>query len=326
MRRFTTEEHTMYEQRYIPRRQQRKSKKGRYAVFFLVCMALAVGIRVYINSETSPADLPSVFSMNRYVFVETPVYTRQGNSGHSFVPSGNSAAPGFYTAQERLKHSELPNYLYINSINGWIREAYTSAAPIIEWTPGTNLPVGTERVDKWYALPFEYKPDDLVTLEWRYCKIRQIELRAEAAAAFKAMVNAAKAEGIHFYGFSGFRSAHTQRELYLNRMKRPPYYNQRGVARPGHSEHQLGTTVDVVGEDTTLAAAAAFGNTPEARWVRRYCYDFGFVLSYGEDNKIESGYIIEPWHLRYIGPQNVGSWLKRHHRDQDFARRWIEKN
>ncbi len=127
-----------------------------YAVhyFFTTCLALAIGIRVYLDGDTAPTNLPSVFSMNRYVFT---------------------------------------------------------------------------------------------------------------ADAFKAMVNATKAQGIHFYGFSGFRSAHTQRDLYLNRMKRPPYYKQRGVARPVHSEHQLGTTVDVVGEDTSLAAASAFGNTPEAR-------------------------------------------------------------
>ncbi len=298
----------------------------RYIIFFTTCLALATGIRVYLNSDSEPTDLPSVFSINRYVFIETPVYTSSGDTGHTFVPSGIRANPGFYTAKERIKHDEHPNYLHIPSLNGWIREAYTSAAPIMEWTPGTNLPVGTERVDKWYALPFEYEPDDLVTLDGQYCKIRQIQLRAEAADAFKAMVNAAKAQGIHVYGFSGFRSAHTQRDLYLNRMKRPPYYKQRGVARPGHSEHQLGTTVDVVGEDTSLAAASAFGNTPEAQWIRRHCYDFGFVLSYGEDNRIESGYIIEPWHLRYVGLENVGDWLKTHHRDQEFVRRWIEDN
>jgi LAS superfamily LD-carboxypeptidase LdcB len=40
--------------------------------------------------------------------------------------------------------------------------------------------------------------------------------------------------------------------------------------------------------------------------------DFGFVLSYGEDNKIETGYMKESWHLRYIGHARIPAWKKRH--------------
>ncbi len=61
----------------------------------------------------------------------------------------------------------------------------------------------------------------------------------------------------------------------------------RSAARPGHSEHQLGTTIDVEGGEAWLADEA---------------WRYGFVVSYPFEHSPESTcYKAEPWHLRYVG-------------------------
>ena len=93
----------------------------------------------------------------------------------------------------------------------------------------------------------------------------------------------------------------------------------RGVARPGHSEHQLGTAVDifVLGEDelwrylggpiSTFQAAAE----PDLyAWMDEHAHQYGFINSYppnDDDERFstesarESGYGPEPWHWRFVG-------------------------
>ncbi len=62
---------------------------------------------------------------------------------------------------------------------------------------------------------------------------------------------------------------------------------RRSAARPGHSEHQLGTTIDVEGGETWLAVNA---------------WRYGFVMSYPPDQpESVTCYKPEPWHFRYMG-------------------------
>jgi D-alanyl-D-alanine carboxypeptidase len=74
-------------------------------------------------------------------------------------------------------------------------------------------------------------------------------------------------------------------------------------ARPGHSEHQLGTAID-------FRSAASlrppweyddWGRTAPGRWMRENAWQFGFVLSYPKGRQNETCYDYEPWHYRYVG-------------------------
>jgi D-alanyl-D-alanine carboxypeptidase len=75
---------------------------------------------------------------------------------------------------------------------------------------------------------------------------------------------------------------------------------QLNTARPGHSEHQLGTAIDVldpgVGELTT-----AFAATPAGQWIAAHAHEFGFVVSYPDGASEQSCHEFEPWHVRYVG-------------------------
>jgi D-alanyl-D-alanine carboxypeptidase len=71
-------------------------------------------------------------------------------------------------------------------------------------------------------------------------------------------------------------------------------------ARPGYSQHQLGTTVDVTSTDVT-ELVVDFGQTPAGLWLHDNAHKFGFVFSYPKGKEALTGYIYEPWHLRWIG-------------------------
>jgi D-alanyl-D-alanine carboxypeptidase len=72
-------------------------------------------------------------------------------------------------------------------------------------------------------------------------------------------------------------------------------------ARPGHSEHQLGTTADISNADVGYRLTEEFGETPAGRWLAENAWRYGFVLSYPEGAEAVTGYKYEPWHFRWVG-------------------------
>jgi D-alanyl-D-alanine carboxypeptidase len=74
----------------------------------------------------------------------------------------------------------------------------------------------------------------------------------------------------------------------------------RRAARPGHSEHQLGTAVDFKSA-TAADADLAWAATEAGVWTIQNAPRFGFVLSYPEGATARTCYQYEPWHFRYFG-------------------------
>jgi D-alanyl-D-alanine carboxypeptidase len=101
-------------------------------------------------------------------------------------------------------------------------------------------------------------------------------LRRDAAAAYEQMHAEARATGLWLWAVSGHRSWKEQRRLYrLYRKGLGPR-----AARPGRSNHQRGTAVDVsVGDESSAAYA----------WLAANACRFGFKRT------VRS----EPWHWEY---------------------------
>jgi D-alanyl-D-alanine carboxypeptidase len=165
-----------------------------------------------------------------------------------------------------------------------------------------NIPIGTEVINRWWGLPIEYEPNDLVELNSAVVIAdgKEYRLRIEAADAVEELVAAAARDGIVLRVVSAYRSGPYQRELY-NRNVEKHGRAQRASAPPGHSEHQLGTTVDFT--DLTMAHAFehSFGDTPEGCWLTANAPARGFHRTYRDDNTAQTGYISEPWHWRFLG-------------------------
>lgn len=161
-----------------------------------------------------------------------------------------------------------------------------------------NLPFGEEIVNRWWALPADYEPDDLVEIPARHtvdAEGRSYQLRREAAQMLGEMFDAAKADGITLKASSPYRSWATQKRIYDRNVGRR--FNQRSSAPPGHSEHQLGTTCDI----SFAAGGFLRKQTPEHDWLSANAARFGWRQTYHDHNVTETGYIEEPWHWRYVG-------------------------
>ncbi|GAA5034163.1 hypothetical protein GCM10025738_18300 [Microbacterium fluvii] len=156
--------------------------------------------------------------------------------------------------------------------------------------------------------PADYRPDDLHTVSG----VRSLSggsLRADAAAALSTMVAAAASAG-EVAMESGYRSFATQTSTYNGQVA------ARGVekadlvsARPGYSEHQSGLTADLVpcsgGRCATLDDLAG---SAQGDWIAAHAWEYGWIVRYETDCTDVTGYLPEPWHVRYIGRELAAAY------------------
>jgi D-alanyl-D-alanine carboxypeptidase len=154
------------------------------------------------------------------------------------------------------------------------------------------------RATKADALPDGYVPRDMVNPSARGIPSVGAQLvRAVIIDDTRALVEAAKRDGISLYVGSGFRSQAYQVALFAAQVARwgDEETANRYSARPGHSQHQLGTTIDFTTD------FRSFRNSGTADWLRENAHQFGFVLPYTPASTPLTGYVDEPWHARWVG-------------------------
>ena len=152
----------------------------------------------------------------------------------------------------------------------------------------------------------EYAPADLVELP-SHLSVKKRRVRSQVADALEIMAQAAQADGVQLNVDSGYRSYSTQHDLFYRYAKRDGVLAaERYSARPGQSEHQLGTVVDFGG--TNRDYSDAFADTSQGKWLLANAYKFGFALSYPKGCEGITGYKYEPWHYRFIGVDLALAW------------------
>jgi D-alanyl-D-alanine carboxypeptidase len=161
-------------------------------------------------------------------------------------------------------------------------------------------------LDPMHRLSSSYEPTDLVRITWRGVISTKggYWLKREAAQAASTMFTAAKAEKISLKILSAYRSYSTQVRVFANWVAKSGLQQARKYsAVPGHSEHQLGTTVDLGSLTGVPWSNPKFATSPTALWLEAHAYKFGFVRSYpaGAANIALSCYGAEAWHWRYVG-------------------------
>ena len=160
-------------------------------------------------------------------------------------------------------------------------------------------------VNKERNLSSEYLPQDLVKLEVETClpnpEINQ--LRKAASEAITEMFKSAdKEEELSLVARSGYRSYATQDSLYhgiINKYGQD--YADKYSAYPGQSEHQTGLSLDITAASVNYQLEDVFGETKEGIWTKENAHRFGFIIRYPEGKEDITGYLYEPWHLRYVG-------------------------
>lgn len=160
-------------------------------------------------------------------------------------------------------------------------------APTKDMDPNQIQPTyinGILLVNKDYGLPPTFgNGDDPTAL----AKLQQLQRDAQAQ-----VINISNS-------YSGYRSYQYQTQLYNN------YVNLHGEeeantfsAKPGYSEHQTGLTFDLKDFNGQLVE-----DPMTSQWIKDNCAKYGFIVRYPEGKEDITGYIYEPWHLRYVGEE-----------------------
>ncbi|MDP3278486.1 MAG: M15 family metallopeptidase [Deltaproteobacteria bacterium] len=220
-----------------------------------------------------------------------------------------------------------------------------------------------------HAMTSEFAPDDLVDLRTRrpsdaaHCEPPEGQcLRSEAAEHLSEMFRAMRTDGHEGVVHSAFRSYQVQCQVFARWA-----YNgdsaqgfcraTRQSALAGHSQHQLGTTLDVFTRAWNSHGSPmrpGFGCATGGRWLAAHSQDHGFVIAYplhpdavspraaceakdGWAGALDprTGYEHEPWHLRYVGvalasefardqqaqsePESFDQWLRHREGRADDA-------
>jgi D-alanyl-D-alanine carboxypeptidase len=195
----------------------------------------------------------------------------------------------------KMKHEQCIWVDVITYVNiGLHEEYYRNVKKVIE---PYSLHV---LVNKYNRLGEDFIPKDLEPIDEKFNPDR-LFLRHDARLAFEEMCRGAEYGGLRLKAISTFRGFYYQWKIYLKditwnqSIEEYSRVRDRVSARPGHSEHQTGLSVDINDLEQTFEA------TPEGRWLAANAHHYGFILRYPKGKEFVTGYDYEPWHYRYIG-------------------------
>ncbi|MDO5021851.1 MAG: D-alanyl-D-alanine carboxypeptidase family protein [Eubacteriales bacterium] len=177
-----------------------------------------------------------------------------------------------------------------------------------------NLPV---LINRTHPFKEEYTPKDLVEIrsildeDTIIIKENGEKASKEAVLALGQMIKAAQLQGIKPWQVSeGYRTLEEQQNLFDKRMQQyisgeatgeqlsaeqAEKATSREVAPVGTSEHHSGLAFDIT------VPGFSFGDTEQAKWLAKNCWEYGFILRYPLGKEDITGFKHEPWHIRYVG-------------------------
>ena len=150
-------------------------------------------------------------------------------------------------------------------------------------------------LDLRYMVPSNYYPADLVPASNAGVRIGAFGtpyVRSLVIGDLTALTNAVRDAGFgQLKVNTGFRDYHTQAGWWNSYRNNGGALTYPSTLPPGHSEHQLGTTLDI-----DVYAAAGLNN-----WMSNNAWKYGFVKSYPPGRNVEHCIASEDWHYRYLG-------------------------
>jgi len=172
---------------------------------------------------------------------------------------------------------ELDEFERLNEIDQELLIKYSKVSFLNE----NYIPSDIEQIDDKYIL--EGKKDQY--------------FHGDAMRFLERMFDAARRDDIDLKIISAYRSFDEQNELKGQFTEIFGEGANAFSADQGFSEHQLGTTIDITTPEVG-GTFNSFGETKAFEWLVENAHNYGFILSYPEDNTF---YIYEPWHWRFVG-------------------------
>lgn len=257
---------------------------------------LAGGFALLGWAASEPARAAAVPSVTCYPVTSSRVAVLvSGVSGSVRLetPGGKLLGQGTALAGTAIVSAAVP----ANSTSRLVLVTSTGTVQFGASTTIAALNVSLWRVaNKRIALPSNFAPA-LVAATGSF------RLRRDCAAAY-GQLRAAAARAGHPTGFtSAYRSYAGQLSLYDSYVRSLGRAGaDRQCARAGHSEHQLGLSIDLKG---------SVGTSALAQWVSANAWRYGFIVRYPRTATAVTGFEWEPWHVRYVGVPLATDFTRR---------------
>ncbi|HEX3245373.1 MAG TPA: M15 family metallopeptidase, partial [Chloroflexota bacterium] len=209
-------------------------------------------------------------------------------------------------------------------------EASPTIAPLVSRLASLREPSGTSaifgvaledaervfaHVCQTQALPPGFVPPDLVRLRG-VPRVSGQPVSVAVMPDLESMVAQAQMDNVDIAVLSAYRSFSEQEIIFEQNVQRSMYRTgvtlsredaeqaaERFSARPGHSQHQLGTAIDFTTAEIGYGLGARFAETQAGQWLIEHSWRFGFIFPYTDAAELRSGYRNEPWHVRWVGRQ-----------------------
>lgn len=181
-------------------------------------------------------------------------------------------------------------------------------------------------VNKYNKLPNDFVPKNLVTLSSTYAVDTQ-RMTDKSRDAFIKMANDAQAEGLYLKAVSTYRSISSQKSLWQKKIDSGRSVEDVDLwnARAGHSEHHLGTAVDINSiyySDWNKGGKYYYVGL----WLQENAHKYGFILRYPAGKKAIVGYEYEAWHYRYLGIELATEVKNSELTYDEYYERYIRNN
>ena len=164
-------------------------------------------------------------------------------------------------------------------------------------------------VNKKRNLPADYEPENLVIPDVSFSfpgEHQKKYLRSEAAKALEELFQEAEKEKLDILAASGYRSYQRQKAIFDAKAKAIGVEGaNRTSAYPGQSEHQTGLAMDLTSTKVGCQLVEKFGELKEGKWLKENAHKFGFIIRYPKGKENITGYIYEPWHIRFVGKETA---------------------
>ena len=243
--------------------------------------------RVFTGGDDNGAETSAVTQQTESTAVTFETQPQQNDYSHD-QPMGNEVmmqSVDYYMTETQAQQTQ-PAVSQDASQQGGEGQGQTIDGGVtangykIETIDGVTKVGGIIIANKSYSLPQNYGSG----------------LDPEAEKAFYEMQVAAANDGIWLTIVSGYRSYWYQDQLYWGYVySRGQEESDRFSAKAGHSEHQTGLAMDL------NSANRSFVGTPEAQWIEAHCAEYGFIIRYPDGKEEVTGFMYEPWHVRYLG-------------------------
>jgi D-alanyl-D-alanine carboxypeptidase len=223
------------------------------------------------------------------------------------LPSDDDFLEGYVDEEDENQYS-LDDILEIDGLDEAISDTQDEALSTLSKDDWQLI-----LVNKQHPIPDDYEFTTGIIKGSMKCDARIL-------GDLKAMMQAAKADGINLVVSSSYRDFNRQTYLFNRKID---YYIEKGysyleayklasvtVTVPDASEHQIGLALDIA-STTYSALEIGFGDTKAGKWLAAHCAEYGFIVRYPLGKEDITGIQYEPWHFRYVGKAAAAEIMER---------------